>query len=112
METLQDIQDFFKKGYEEYRPNLTVDCAIFGYHDGELKLLLVKNKVITKWCLPGGFVKKAENLYEAAARITAERTGIGNLFMKQFKTFGNPGRNSSQGIFDEEKNVSSYELVD
>lgn len=108
METLEDLKHFFEEGYINYRPNLTVDCAIFGYHGGTLKLLLVKNKVITKWCLPGGFVKKAENLYEAAARTTTERTGIGNLFLKQFKTFGNPGRNSSQGIFDEEK---FYELT-
>ncbi|MEO7215967.1 NUDIX domain-containing protein [Mucilaginibacter sp.] len=103
METLQQIQHFFNKGYIDYRPGLSIDCAIFGYHDGELKLLLCKNKVITKWCLPGGFVKRAENLDEAAARVTAERTGLGNLFLKQFKTFGNPGRNSSPGIFDEDK---------
>jgi len=103
METLQEIKHFLKEGQIEYRPNLTVDCTIFGYHDGGLKLLLVKNKVITKWCLPGGFVKKAENLDEAAARITHWRTGISNLFLKQFKTFGNPGRNNPRDAFDEEK---------
>lgn len=102
METLQDIQDFFNKGYEEYRPNLTVDCAIFGYHNGELQLLLVKNKVFTKWCLPGGYVRKEENLAQATARITAERTGIENLFLKQFKAFGEPNRNHPHSV-DEEK---------
>ncbi|MGC4034743.1 MAG: NUDIX domain-containing protein [Chitinophagaceae bacterium] len=86
------LKDFLEKGYLEYRPGVTIDCAIFGYHDGELRLLLVKNKIITNWCLPGGYVKRAENLDEAAARITAERTGIHNLFLKQFKTFGDPGR--------------------
>lgn len=103
METLEDLRHFFEDGYIDYRPNLSVDCAIFGYHCGELKVLLVKSKVITKWCLPGGFVKKTENLYQAAARTTTERTGIGNLFLKQFKTFGNPGRTTSQGLLDEEK---------
>lgn len=98
METLQEIQDFFHKGYLDHRPNLTIDCAIFGYHGGELQLLLVKNKIFTKWCLPGGYVRKDENLYQAAARITAERTGIENLFLKQFKTFGEPGRNSSHSV--------------
>ncbi len=98
METLQEIQDFFYKGYVDYRPNLTIDCAIFGYHSGELHLLLVKNKIFTKWCLPGGYVKNNENLDQAAARITAERTGIENLFLKQFKTFGDPGRNSPHSV--------------
>ena len=62
MEKLQDLKDFLKKGYLDYRPNLTLDCAIFGYHEGELKLLLVKNIIFTKWCLPGGYIKKDEFL--------------------------------------------------
>ena len=69
METLEEIQDFFHKGYVDYRPNLTIDCAIFGYHSGELQLLLVKNKIFTKWCLPGGYVRNDENLGQAAAGI-------------------------------------------
>ena len=103
METFEEIQQFFDKGYVEYRPGLTVDCAIFGYHGGELKLLLVKNKLLTKWCMPGGYVKRDENLNEAAARVTVDRTGIENLFLKQFKTFGDPGRNKANGVFDAEK---------
>ncbi|MBS1521673.1 MAG: NUDIX hydrolase [Bacteroidetes bacterium] len=108
METLSETRAFFDEGYLEYRPGLTVDCAIFGYHDGVLKLLLVKNKLLTKWCMPGGFVRKNENLDEAAARITTWRTGIENLFLKQFKTFGDIGRNNPRGAFDEEK---FYELT-
>ncbi len=103
MKSLQELKHFFNKGYLDYRPCLTIDCAIFGYHDGELQLLLVKNKILTKWCLPGGFVKKDESLDQAATRITAERTDIENLFLKQFKTFGDPGRNDPRGAFDPEK---------
>lgn len=105
METKQDFERFFKKGYLEYRPNITVDCAIFGYHEGELQLLLLKNKVFTMWCLPGGYVKKQETLEEAAARVTEERTGIQNLFLQQFKTFGDPVRNKS-AVFDEAKFIA------
>jgi len=100
METFEDLKHFFTKGYLDYRPEVTIDCAIFGYHEGELQLLLVKNAILTIWCLPGGYVKKVENLDQAAARITAERTGIENLFLKQFKTFGEPGRNNTTA-FDE-----------
>ncbi|NQU88280.1 MAG: NUDIX hydrolase [Mariniphaga sp.] len=110
METLQEIQDFFNKGYLQYRPNLTIDCAIFGYLDGELQLLLVKNKILTMWCLPGGYVKKSESLNKAASRITVNRTGIKNLFLKQFKTFGNPGRNHSHEGFNQEKLFESTGL--
>jgi 8-oxo-dGTP diphosphatase len=93
MKTISELQHFFEFGRQDYLPNLTIDCAIFGYHEKQLKLLLVKNKVVTDWCLPGGFVKRGESLDEAAGRITDERTGINNLFLKQFKTFGDPGRN-------------------
>jgi len=107
MDSQSSVRQFLERGYLTYRTNVSIDCAIFGYHSGELKLLLVKNKVITKWCLPGGFVKKVETLDAAAARITAERTGIENLFMKQFKTFGDQGRNKTDA-FDVKK---LYELT-
>jgi ADP-ribose pyrophosphatase YjhB (NUDIX family) len=94
MTAFSKLQDFFRSGYLQHVPNLTVDCAIFGYHDHQLKLLLIKNKIVTDWCLPGGFVRKGESLDEAAGRVTDERTGINNLFLKQFKTFGDPGRNT------------------
>src|ERR1700744_421853 len=103
MESLQELQHFFNEGYLDHRPCLTVDCAIFGYHNGELQLLLVKNKAVTKWCMPGGFVRKDESLDQAATRITEERTGISELFLKQFKAFGDPGRNDPRGAFDPEK---------
>jgi len=98
MKTWQETQDFFKKGYIDYRPNITVDCAIFGYHGGELQLLLVNNKVFTRWCLPGGYVRKDETLEQAAARTTADRTGIENLFLKQFKAFSEPNRNHPTSV--------------
>jgi 8-oxo-dGTP diphosphatase len=95
MEKLQELQEFLSKGHLQYWPNLTVECAIFGYREGELQLLLLKNKIITAWCLPAGYVKKKESLDDAAIRITSERTGI--------KTFGNPGRNNPHGVFNQEK---------
>ncbi len=102
MKTLSELQDFLKAGHLKYLPHVSIDCAIFGYHEGELKLLLVKNKIITNWCLPGGFIKREEGLDEAAGRISKERTGIKNLFLKQFKTFGDPDRNGYRD-FDKER---------
>jgi ADP-ribose pyrophosphatase YjhB (NUDIX family) len=98
METLEELKDFLFNGHIHYRPNLTVECAIFGYHDGKLQLLLLKNKIVTKWCLPAGYTKRTETLEAAAARITAERTGFDNLFLKQFKVFGGPGRIDPEAV--------------
>ena len=102
METLAEFKDFIEKGHLEYRPNTTVDCVIFGYQAGELKVLLLRNTLQIKWCLPGGYIRKDETLEEAASRITKNRTGIGNLFLHQFKAFGDPDRNLTQSI-DEDK---------
>jgi ADP-ribose pyrophosphatase YjhB (NUDIX family) len=111
MKNLSEALDLFEKGYLEYRPGLTVDCAIFGYHSGELKILLIKNKLVTKWCLPGGWVKKSETLEDAAARVTKNRTGIENLFLKQFKTFSKPGRGFSADILNQKDFAKFLEIV-
>ncbi|MEY4383195.1 MAG: hypothetical protein RI995_737 [Bacteroidota bacterium] len=103
MENFAGLKAFFEEGYKNYRQGISIDCAIFGFEQDELKVLLSKNAVITKWSLPGGFVRKTENLEEAARRTTVERTGIDHLFFRQFKTFGDPNRNIVPGIFDEEK---------
>ena len=103
METIEDIRRFLEKGYLEYRSGMTIECAIFGYHQGKLSILLVKNEIITQWCLPSGYIRKTERLDEAASRVTAERTGIENLFLKQFKTFADPGRGDPHGGFNEDR---------
>lgn len=102
MENLQKLKGFLENGHREFRTNVSVDCTIFGYHEGKLRVLLLKNSLIDLWTLPGGYVKHTETLDDAAARITADRTGIDNLFLKQFKTFGDPGRNR-RGIFNIDK---------
>ncbi|OOQ60669.1 NUDIX hydrolase [Mucilaginibacter pedocola] len=98
----EQIEDFILNGHKEYIPHVSLDCAIFGYHEQQLKLLLIKHKAIDGWCLPGGYIKRTEKLVEAAARNVRERTGIDNLFLQQFKTFGDPNRARFEE-FDEER---------
>ena len=102
MNTQAEIDDFVLNGHLHYIPHVSLDCAIFGYHDQQLKLLLIKHKAIDGWCLPGGYIKRTEKLVEAANRNVRERTGIDNLFLQQFKTFGDPNR-ARMDEFDEEK---------
>jgi ADP-ribose pyrophosphatase YjhB (NUDIX family) len=103
VKTIEEFRKFILKGYLDYRPNLVVDCAIFGYDGEQLLVLLVKDKIVTKWCLPGGYILKNESLEQAAARVTDERTGIASLFLQQFKTFGDVGRNGNRGSWDEDE---------
>lgn len=102
MNTEEALRDFLFNGHLYYVPHVSLDCAIFGYHERQLKLLLIKPKFIDNWCLPGGYIKRTETLVEAANRNVKERTGIDNLFLQQFKTFGDPDR-SKVSQFDEEK---------
>ena len=77
---------------EEYLPGVSVDCVIFGFHDSELKVLLLKQKDFDKWALPGGFIRREENADQAAVRVLGERTGLDDIFLKQFAFFGDTGR--------------------
>lgn len=102
MTTNDDLEDFILNGYKHYIPHVSLDCAIFGYHERQLKLLLIKRSFLDRWCLPGGYIKRTEKLVEAAERNVRERTGIDNLFLQQFMTFGDPKRMNLE-LFDEER---------
>lgn len=76
-----------------YIPQLSVDCVIFGYSEGVLKVLLAKiGGLAETYTLPGGFVRQTEALEDSAYRITRERTGITQLYLDQFGAFGDPNR--------------------
>jgi len=102
MDTSEELRDFLLNGYKYYIPHVSLDCAIFGYHERQLKLLLIKRRLEKYWCLPGGYIRRTEKLVEAAGRNVRERTGIENLFLQQFKTFGDPSRLTFDE-FDEEE---------
>ena len=78
---------------DELIPNHSVDCVIFGFDNHELKILLLKWKIGGFWTLPGGFINKDEDMDSAAQRVLKERSGLDNVFLKQFYTFGNANRN-------------------
>ena len=92
MQTEEDFRDFILNGHLHYIPNIAIDCAIFGYQKHQLRLLLIRHRNMNRWSLPGGHVKRTEKLEEAAYRNVKIRTGLKNLFLQQFKTFGGPDR--------------------
>jgi 8-oxo-dGTP diphosphatase len=83
---------FYEKGDEYYLSHLSIDCVIFGFHENQLKVLLLKWKDTNELCLPGGFIFKDEPIDEAAERILNSRTGLDQIHLQQFHTFGEPDR--------------------
>ncbi|HVV54519.1 MAG TPA: NUDIX domain-containing protein, partial [Mucilaginibacter sp.] len=92
MFTKQELIDFCDNARENYLNHISIDCVIFGFHGGQLKVLLLKMKGEAAWYLPGGFVFKKEPIETAANRILRERTGLDQIFLQQFYVFGDPDR--------------------
>lgn len=80
---------------QNYIPQISIDCVIFGYRDKELKVLVSKlNFEGNFWSLAGGFINQHEDIDTAAYRILHERTGITEIYLEQFHVFGNAARNN------------------
>ncbi len=71
---------------------IAIDAVIFGFHDNQLKVLLIKYKHTGLFALPGGFIKEQEDLNTAAKRVATERTGLDHIFLEQFYVFGDYSR--------------------
>lgn len=96
--------------YEYPRAALTVDCVVFGFDEGDLKVLLIQRDLepfAGKWALPGGFVRVEESLEDAARRELAEETGLKDIFLEQLYTFGAPDRDPRERVVS----VAYYALV-
>lgn len=78
--------------YESYsKAYVSVDCIIFGFDNGELKVLLGKRSMDPgrgEWSLYGGFVTPDESVDEAAKRVLTNLTGITDLYMNQVGAYG------------------------
>lgn len=89
----QTLQELIDKGEEAHLPHLSVDCVIFGLYEDQLKVLVLQIGDLDLWSLPGGHVRRDESVDEAAFRVLKLRTGLDDIFLKQFKTFGAANRN-------------------
>ena len=70
---------------------ISIDCLIFGFRNGELDILLIKHaEGISKgrWALPGGWIRHNESIDDAASRLLTSLTGVSNIFLEQFRAFG------------------------
>ena len=90
--------------------HVAVDCIIFGFDQGELKLLLHKRRfepAMGQWSLFGGFVQKDEGLDKAANRVLFELTGLDDIYMEELQSYGEIGRDPAARVIS----VAYYALI-
>ena len=75
-----------------YLSHIAYDSVVFGFSKGKLKILLMEYHATGWFALPGGFVLRDENLDDAVLRGLRERTGIAEIYLEQFHTFGSLAR--------------------
>ncbi|MFD2571889.1 NUDIX domain-containing protein [Spirosoma soli] len=75
-----------------FLPGLAIDSVIFGFHESQLKILILEYRNTGLFALPGGFIKKNEDINDAARRVLTERTGLHDIYLEQFYTFGDIAR--------------------
>lgn len=98
----------YYQGHDQYY--VAVDCIIFGFDEGELKLLILKRKFEPakgNWSLMGGFLKQDESLDEGARRILKQLTGLTNIYMEQLQCFGEVNRDPGERTIS----VGYYALI-
>ena len=103
--TEQEFLERYRPG-DYARPSVACDMVIFTVMDADagnyrrlpekqLRVLLIErggHPFLGCWALPGGFVRPAETVGQAAARELREETGVENVYLEQLGVFSDPGR--------------------
>ncbi|MDD2300343.1 MAG: NUDIX domain-containing protein [Fermentimonas sp.] len=82
-------------------PYVSVDCVVFGFDGERLKVLLIERNMnnssegLSDKKLPGSIIYENEDLNTAAVRVLHELTGLKNIYLSQFHSFGNPERSNN-----------------
>lgn len=97
---------------EHYINQLSIDCVIFGYQQKQLKVLVPKLDFKGNfWTLPGGFILQEEGIDQAAQRILEKRTGIKDIYLEQYRVFGDIPRNNHDAM-DEMRLLNKEKFAD
>lgn len=81
--------------YDYPRPAVTADIVLFSrFDERDYVLLILRDRPPFEgcWAFPGGFIEMDETLEASALRELEEETGLKGITLKQFDTYGNPGR--------------------
>ena len=86
---------------EHSRYYVSVDCIVFGFDEGKLRLLIGRRQMDPgrgEWSLYGGFVREDECLEDAAHRTLQELTGLKRMYLKQVGAFGAIDRDPGERV--------------
>lgn len=89
---------------------VSVDCIIFGFDEGKLRILVGKRQMDPgrgEWSLYGGFVRSDESIDDAANRVLYDLTGLRNLYMRQVGAFGSVDRDPGERVIS----IAYYALI-
>ena len=95
---------------EHARLLVSVDCLVFGFEEGQLRLLIGKRQMDPgrgQWSLYGGFVREDESIDDAATRTLETLTGLTNIYMKQVGAFGRVDRDPGERVVS----IAYYALI-
>ncbi|GAB2771059.1 NUDIX hydrolase [Salinimicrobium soli] len=107
VENAEQEQDSYKGKDKMY---VAIDCIIFGFDAGSLKLLIFKRRVEPlkgEWSLIGSFVNLDEDVSAAAGRVLEEITGLKDVFMEELKTYGAADRDPGYRVIS----IGQYALI-
>jgi len=94
----EETLDLIRKELKRCIPQLSINCVIFRFDGEALQVAVVQPIQADMWTIPGGFVRKTEDIEIAAKRILFEQTQLNNLILGQFGTFGAAQREFAQEI--------------
>lgn len=90
---------------QQYANNhISIDTIVFGFDGKELNVLLVPQeleigeKILQFKKLPGGLIYQDEDFDAAAQRILSELSGLNNLRLFQYRTYGSKDRTSEKDV--------------
>lgn len=83
---------------KDFVTNIAFDSVIFGFSGESLKILIMHYHDTGLFALPGGFVRRSENLSDAVKRAVRQRTGLDNIYLEQFHTFGSLNRSDPESM--------------
>ena len=89
---------------------VSVDCIVFGFDEGELRVLMGKRKMDPgrgQWSLYGGFAGANESVNDAARRVLYALTGLKDLYMKQVGAYGDVDRDPGARVIS----ISYYSMI-
>ncbi len=95
---------------KSFECTITVDGAVFGFQEGQLKVLLVKRAVEPfkdYWMLPGGIMKADQSVEEAMNDVLFQLTGLDHIHTEQVRVYSKIDRHPVKRVVT----VTFYALI-